>query len=192
MRPTGVLSTLVAVLVAISAACSSDLTRSSAAALLEEAPAHSKPLVYTLREGTVTPQWSPLEASRNDAKTWTALAREGLIELEDLGRDPTAFGPPFFNRYEIRLTDKGRETFDAGPEGTWSIVVAHKRVQEVTGIVKHIPTVADVEYTWSYELESPLAELCLPGLGTTPEDITRPQKGRAVFRKFDDGWRLNK
>lgn len=157
LRSHGVL-VAIAVLVLAATACSSDLTRSRAEDLLAGSPKHARPIVYSLREGRVTPEWSPMEAGRDDVKTWQALARDGYIELEDLGPDSQGFGPPFFNAYSIRVTEKGRSVFRAGEAGTWSVEVATRQVGEVTGIVKHIPTIADVEYTWTYEAVSPLFE----------------------------------
>jgi len=66
----------------------------------------------------------------------------------------------------------------------WEIPIAKKSLVEVTGIIGGDKEQAQVEYTWKWvpnELGEKLNNL-RPSLEL--------QKGRAAFRKYDDGWRI--
>jgi hypothetical protein len=175
-------------LLAFTAACSGELSRSHARALLDEAPSFATPSTYTLREGHVSTGLSRPGPHDDEADAWRALAEQGLLILEDGGEVYRPMGTSY-HRYTVTLTETGRAAFEPQAENRWSAPVARKRVVEVTGISRISETLADVEYTWTYEAVTPLGETLLPAIGLTPDALGAPRPGRALLRKFDDGWR---
>lgn len=170
--------------------CSREIDRSTAADLISDSASFSKPLTFTLKEGSVPNAFDPMKPKRNSERTWQALAARGLISLTDQGLDPHVGGPPFVHRYELRLTPQGRTFFEVGLGDTWTVAVARKVVAEVTGIAKFTEDVARVEYTWRYEPIADHYEDFLPGLGLTTEQFAAPQRDTVTIRRYDDGWRL--
>ena len=107
---------------------------------------------------------------------------------------------PFLTQKGEELASDRREDRD-GP----SVRLADRELVEVTGITKAGNQTAQAEYTWK---ESPTAagRAFAPGsseyeglpatlrqaLGerNQTEDFDKLRRGRAVFRLYDDGWRL--
>jgi hypothetical protein len=137
-----------------------------------------------------------------------ALRRLGLMDVRVTTRKGPSenYGVWSFD-VEPFLTQKGEGLAAGGREdqGAPSVRLADKELVEVTGITKAGDQAAQAEYTWK---ESPTAagRAFAPG---SPEyeglpdalrqalmernqtrDFDKVRRGRAVFRLYDDGWRL--
>lgn len=105
------------------------------------------------------------------------------------------------------LTEKGRGVApgDHGDQAKPSVSIAEREFVEVTGITKAGGDTARVEYTWkevpteagrafvpgspeNQSLPAPLQQT-LAGRNQT-KDFSKVKRATAVFRLYDDGWRL--
>jgi hypothetical protein len=136
------------------------------------------------------------------------LRRLGLMDVRLVTRKGPGenYGVWSFD-VEPFLTQKGEGLASSGREdqGTPSVRLADRELVEVTGITKAGDQTAQAEYTWkeaptaagrafvpgSLEYESLPAALqqALRERNNT-KDFDKVRRGRAVFRLYDDGWRL--
>lgn len=137
-----------------------------------------------------------------------ALRRLGLMDVRATVRERLGenYGVWSFN-VEPFLMEKGKELVAGGREdhGTVSVLLARRELVEVTGITKAGDRTAQAEYTWK-EVPTAAGRAFSP---TTPEheslpaalrqalirrkqikDFDKIRRGRAVFQRYDDGWRL--
>lgn len=155
------------------------------------------------------------EASARAAETYyqaypqmDVLRKLGLMDVRVTTRERPAenYGVWSFD-VEPFLTRKGEELASGGREdqGAPSVRLADRELVEVTGITKAGNQTAQAEYTWKeaptaagrafhpgsseYEGLPDTLRQALVGRNQT-KDFDKLRRGRAVFRLYDDGWRL--
>lgn len=153
--------------VAASGACSRDLSRSSARDLLQANATLANTTVLGFKEG---------QLAGSDAQTGAYAA---LVD-EDLGTVSVDSSDPSARTYIFSLTPKGKEQSAAWRRNDgFELPVAKKVVGEVTGITKDSDSEANVEFSWHWEPS-------FPHIAVVPGSIL----GKAHFRRYDDGWRV--
>jgi hypothetical protein len=70
-----------------------------------------------------------------------------------------------------------------------SFSVGRRKVAEITGIFQKTEGIAEVEFTWLWEPNVVGAELLRLGKA---EIGTGPQKLKKTFKRYDDGWRVDR
>lgn len=158
--------------IAISTGCSSGLSRSNAADLISKDARFPK-IKETKYSGT----------GRQDDDTGEnflrAMKSQGYI---DSAGKYTAKG-------EAAKVNWRRYAIEGYGYETWYVPVAQRELVEVTGISEpQDPTVALTEatFTWHWKPNEIGTAMNVPHLGKTT------YTGRAVFQKFDDGWRVQR
>lgn len=126
-------------------------------------------------------RWGDWHAA-SEAGFVTATAQEFTGRF--LGSDFTAI------KCTIKLTDKAQKYVlktEGGDNVTLKVVEGVEI--DVTGVTKpadmFVQTVSEVEYTYTYKF-NPLGK----ALAESSQKDSKPNEGKALFRLFDDGWRL--
>ncbi|MGA8621360.1 MAG: hypothetical protein WB660_22905 [Candidatus Sulfotelmatobacter sp.] len=153
------------------------LTRRLAADLIASSNTFRAPQQFQLRIGIV---------SNNDylSPDYLALQHRGWISVTNAACPRGLLPPPCG---DVALTPEGVDTFqsliDAGAAEKQSFIIpaARRDLVAVTGIAKQ-GNVADVDFTWKW---TPLNEV---GAALYPGDVR--YRSTALFRSYDDGWRL--
>jgi hypothetical protein len=168
MNTRALITALVAM--AFSASCSADeLTRARAAALIEKDSRFSSASVIQLESrGRV------LERTKQDA-----AVVEGLFSEVGTKLVPTAKGARFWKPSPSLGTARAHRS------GCELATPARRRVVEITGIADSLLGVGlkELSFKWKYDsLPSVVARYS--------GQSSQPHRGRAIFRRYDDGWRL--
>ena len=96
-------------------------------------------------------------------------------------------------RNGLTLTEEGQEHYlsAAVADGGLSLSVrAHPSIVEVTGITG-TETEKTVEFTWEYGPPPEPVRACLEAVGGTDYGDGLGFGGEALFRLYDDGWRMS-
>jgi hypothetical protein len=183
------------------------LTRPIAAASLKQSPAFVSGLseeVVVIQVGqlcgiTTTDSALVSDLGRIQAQWFRNLQRitvGGLATIRDMTAKDWPSNSAYFDgqiqcnpmigKWVISaLTLKGKAIADANwhqiSENTYNFVSRKRIFGNVTGIINSTPTEAHVEYTWQW---TPTPAGVATGYSTDTLSAT------AIFRKYDDGWRL--
>jgi hypothetical protein len=161
------------------AACSPRdfLTRRLAADLIAASDTFREPKQFQLRTGIV----SNKDYSSPD---YLPLQHQGWISAAN-AKCPLDIAPP--PCWDLTLTPAGVETFQAliapgeAEKQTFTIPAARRELVAITGIAKQ-GNAADVEFTWHW--------LPLNEVGAIFYSPDTRYRSTAIFRNYDDGWRL--
>ena len=175
-------------------ACSRDLTRAKAVALLQATPECSKPMTLELSLGGIAYVGTNMQP-------YKAMEQAGYFKITgpSNGRD--------YYTYTVLLTARGEGAarkygWTSGPKKTTgcafratcpppepqtlSIPVATCRISEVTGIIQQGNN-ATVDFVQTAEPNEFMKSIAKE-LGAS--DATTKQSGRREFILYDDGWRI--
>jgi hypothetical protein len=178
MRKLSILVLCIVSLLVLSACSPRDfLTRRLAADLIASSNAFRAAQPFQLRLGVVSNQdfLSP---------DYVVLQHHGWISGTKAACPPALAPPPC---WDVAFTPSGVDTFQSliangdTEKQPFSFPAARRELVSVTGIVKR-GIVADVEFTWRW---IPLNEV---GAALYSSDLH--YRSTAVFRSYDDGWRL--
>ncbi len=121
-----------------------------------------------------------------DVESMKPLVKAGWLNLQILAQQN------YGRIISASLTDKGTEQSKSwtriprevtgGAFDEWKVPLATREISEVTGIRTPMPSYAEVEYTWR---ASPTKTGQLLGIA-----LTEPESDKAVFVRYDDGWRM--
>lgn len=144
-----------------------------------------------MEEGRHPAGYLPYDRPRGLWRDWHAASKAGFVTATAqefngrfLGSDFTAI------KCTIKLTDKAQK-FVLKTEGgdRVTLKVVEGMDIDVTGVTKPAnmlgETVSEVEYAYTYEF-NPLGK----ALAKSAQEGSKPREGKALFRLFDDGWRL--
>lgn len=147
---------------------------------------------FSLMESGRNPAgYLPYRQPQGDWRNWHAASEAGFITATPqefrgrfLGSDYTAI------KCTIKLTDQARKYVLKTEDRD---VVTLKAVESVdanvTGVTKPADmsgqTISEAEYTYTYAF-NPLGK----ALAGPEQEGAKPREGKALFRLFDDGWRL--
>lgn len=154
---------------------------------------------FSLMESGLISIMGPLyDQARGEWRNWAAAAEAGFITTQaqailrpDLGPQYTAI------KCTIQLTDKAAEFVKEKDDRGHVTLKAVERVDvEVTGLSKpgegSEQTVSEAVFTYKYKL-NPLGEALAEPIRSLSEPEPKedlPDEHRALFRLYDDGWRL--
>jgi len=140
----------------------------------------------------------PYTQPKGKWRNWQAAAEGGFITATAQEIRGVYLGMPYTAiKCTIRLTDKA-EPFVKQKDGRDVVTLkAVERVDiKVTGLSKpgdlYGQTVSEAEFTYAFKfnpLGKALAEPTKSLTGSAPQE-ERPNQGRALFKLYDDGWRL--
>ncbi len=194
-RPCAALAGFLAVLVLLSGCRRRELTVDDVASLIAKHEGFPQPVYFTLETGRldqVTP--GAYGTWEDHVKVWTELGRLGYIELEQPSKSPPKswLHVPRKN-VEIRLTDKGRTTFEVVGGDTVRALLCER----VLGVIEEIKTsedgrTAQVTYTWRYANFSPIFDAVLPVSELRDVDFKTPVRETATLKRSDQGWQVVK
>ena len=181
MKPPITLLVMIALLSTLSG-CDSltgKLGRSGAAKLIEGSDQFKLPLTVPL------PSSFPGYCER-DGGNFVQDARElGLVTFKTVGQGLV--------ECHLDLTEAGQKSSSEWKHAkqfiygeTWQVPIANKELIEVTGIIGGDKDIAVAEYTWKYVPNSFGKKL-----KKTKIDV-EIQRNKETFRKYDDGWRIDK
>ena len=135
-----------------------------------------------------------------DAAAAKYMQKQGLIRIYPSKHDWS--GKPL----EVtELTDKGKKylfSIDQRPSGEfiYTVKMCEAKFLRVTGIAKNQPSLARVEYEWTYDNPTPFATAYVStGAQLRSWDISNfcvkelqvPLSDALYFQLYDDGWRLS-
>ena len=139
----------------------------------------------------------PYTAPRGKWRNWEAAAKAGFIVAtaqevrgKFLGMDYTA------TKCTIRLTDKAKPFIKDSDRGGLVTLRPIDGVNvKVTGVTKPTQgtgqTASEVEFSFDFRFNSLGEALSAPGLDSTDSsDLRKGGSSRALFKLYDDGWRL--
>ena len=122
------------------------------------------------------------------ARQYRSLEAAGLVTVTFPQPTPEQCGTPYLEHKEIiaiALTARGAaEKWPEHTEGAggWDVVLARRELLDVTGIqAESNATTAWADFTW---------RLVPTAGGAALSQATPPLRGRALFERHDDGWRL--
>lgn len=153
------------------------LTRRLAADLIASSETFQAPRQFTLRT-SIVPNKDYLSSD------YLVLLHRGWISATS-ATCPPALGPP--PCWDIVLTPSGVDTFQSllapgdSQKQSFSIPVLRRELVAITGIARQ-RDLASIEFTWRW---IPLNEL---GAVIYSSDVR--YRSTAIFRHYDDGWRL--
>jgi hypothetical protein len=180
----------------ISCSGQKDLSRSQALELIRSSDKLKFTSAVYIETGQYVQQYAENKALYN------ALSSAGLVEINEnppvvAWNDVTKMVPA---AERVSLTQKGTKALGLnGPtNGSWQFVTSNKiELLEVTGITKETTEpVAAVEFSWRplpNEIGDSLLRSNLDLYGRpvqAKEQSNLPRRGGALFRRYDDGWRL--
>lgn len=205
-----ILSVAITLTVSLMGCSSKELTRSKAADLITHYKDFDPNMAVKVAVGTLWWDWRMLDSFDN-SYPFKALETGGLLTMRETGKkegywskqyvvEPTATGadriktwtktieklPGVTGRTDCYTTPGHREPCDE-PVGTiYSVVLAKRKLNEVTGIaeIKEL-SATGVEFNWEWE---PTADAKLFA-GRVSAGV---KKGEALLQLYDDGWRVER
>ena len=181
---------LVTSIVLAMCACSKDLSRSRAVALIRNSYVTVEPVTVTL--GTGEYPLTDVATCRSENPLVAQMEALGFVRLEPV------HGGAFVSTL-VSLTPAGQQeskTWAKEPRGNfvlmlrkykgdgWRVPIAKRDVVEITGITKQElmgMVMTEAQFTWT---AAPTK------MGTALGQRETSGRGQAMFRLYDDGWRL--